>query len=178
MGSVHRDELEWHETNIAAIHPQFSPFTLDNNLAIITLIQAVVTTASLSPIQMPNPSQSNLPLIHSDGRVTGFGFTSTTGEFASDLKAAFQRVADSETCTTAFPHMTSFANRVFCSELSPNTVCAGDQGSAYAVDVAFRPVLMGICSFASSECDDTHPAVYVRVNEYREWIQDATGIIW
>lgn len=178
LGNIMRQLLEWRETNQALAHPQFNPSTLENNIALLLLPHAVVSSPAIAPVLMPTLAQSHLPLPNEAGRVTGFGFMSTQGNFATDLQVAFQRVVDTNECNAAFPQTQQFSQNVFCGSAEQSNICAGDQGAGYVVDVFFQPVLVGIASITDNSCSGSHPTVYTRVNQYRQWIQGNTGITW
>lgn len=160
------------------VHPEFDPSTLANNIAIIFLNTPVQNTANLSPATMPTTAQSSMPMTNESGRVSGYGFTSVTGIFANDLQMSFQRVTENSECMQAYPHVGNFMNSVFCGETNQGNICAGDQGAGFVIDVFFQPVLLGVASFTSQDCRNGAPAVYTRVNHYRNWIQQQTGISW
>lgn len=131
---------------------------------------------TVAPVALPSQSQSHMPLVNENGRVSGFGFTQGTGMFANELQMSFQRVTDSMECMAAFPHTQAFFNNVFCGESSNGNICAGDQGAGFVVDVFFQPVLLGVASFTTQQCNTNTPSVYLRVNQYRNWIQQTTGL--
>lgn len=178
MGNLNRNQLEWHESDRAVTHPEFDPNTLNNNLGIIFLARAIQPSNSLVPATMPNAAQASMPMTNESGRVSGFGFTQISSHFANDLQMSFQRVTDANECASAFPHLQTFMNNVFCGDSRNGNICAGDQGAGFVIDIFFQPVLLGVASFTSQDCRNGVPAVYTRVNQYRNWIQQQTGINW
>lgn len=123
-------------------------------------------------------AQASMPSSNENGRVAGFGFTALTGTFANALKMSFQPVAETAVCLSAFPHMQGFLADVFCGSTTDGNICAGDQGAGFVIDVFFQPVLFGVASFTNQDCRSGVPTVYTRVNQYRTWIQQQTGITW
>lgn len=178
LGSLNRAQLQWQESTRAVTHPEFNADLLNNNIGIIFLAQPIVPSATLIPATMPTMAQASMPMTNESGRVSGFGFTHITGNFATDLQMSFQRVTDTNECLAGFPHLQSFMQNVFCGDSNQGNICAGDQGAGFVIDVFFQPVLLGVASFTSQDCRNGAPAVYTRVNQYRNWIQQQTGIQW
>lgn len=178
LGNLNRSLLSWHDSTRAVTHNEFDPNTLNNNLGIIFLTMPIQSTATIVPAIMPTMAQSQMPMTNEFGRVSGFGFTQNTGNFANDLQVSFQRVTENNECAAAFPHVMNFMNNVFCGESSQGNICAGDQGSGFVIDIFFQPVLLGVASFTNQDCSSGAPGVYTRINQYRGWIQQQTGMTW
>ena len=170
--------MEWHESDHAVTHEDFDRETLDNNLGIIFLAEPITISPTLVPATMPTQAQSSMPMTNESGRVSGYGFTTATGTFATSMKMSFQRVMENNECANAFPHLQSHMFNVFCGETNQGNICAGDQGAGFVIDVFFQPVLLGVASFTRPDCANGAPAVYMRVNQYRDWIEEQTGIEW
>ncbi len=178
MGSLNRDELVWYETTEARTHESFEANTLNNNLAILILPQAIEITAAIAPATMPTNAQNLYPTVGHRGRVTGFGFLDITGGFATVLKVGFQNVISNTDCAAIWTHITPFSANVFCTSSAEANICAGDQGSGLTIHPTFDTILVGVASFTSGTCDHVNPAVYIRVNSYRTWIEGVTGVNW
>lgn len=178
LGSLQRDQLQWHESISAFTHFLFDPTLLYNNIAIIALPLPVQVNVFVAPARMPTLDQSNLPLPNQIARVNGFGMTSSNGAFATELQVLFQLIDNNDHCVAAFPFIESVQESVFCASMPNTNICFGDQGSGIVLDNLLPPVLVGIVSFTDINCDVETPTVYIRLNFYRGWIQTITGMNW
>ncbi|XP_059620305.1 chymotrypsin B-like [Phlebotomus argentipes] len=176
-GNVNRNQLEWRQTTQALAHPQFDHNTLNNNIAIITVMQPFNPTMNIQAIAMPTAQDTQVPFANEECRFNGFGFTGPTGPFSDQLLMGFKRVTTDQVCAQTYPHLGSFLNNNFCGlDAAQSTFCGGDQGTALVGMVRFQTVVVGLASFTNPNCQANSPGAFVRVSPYRNWIQQNTGV--
>ena len=83
------------------------------------------------------------------------------------------------TANNIAPDAIEFNNMQLCAfdPVTQRDTCQGDSGGPLVVDVDGKPELAGITSFGLG-CGSANsvPAVYTRVGDYADWINDITGI--
>lgn len=173
LGNVNRRELQWHESTTAISHPQYDPANFNNNIAVIILSTALefspwISAVRLTPISLPMPNQF--------GQVSGFGYTTSTGEFAKTLTVATQMVTEAETCIEAFSFVESFYDSIFCASAVTGNVGGGDQGSGFVQSIFLENVLTGLASTWRLDGRRDLPDVFVKVFSYKDWIYAVTGV--
>lgn len=138
LGSSNRYELKFFECREGKVHPDYDPVTLNNNIGIIYLKQAIDYTDTIRPIPMVAPN-TVLPFPLEQGTITGFGLThGNVNRFPSQLQQGYQRVVMATECNWRYPHLANVSTTThFCgiddNRDSPTNICSGDQGAAFAV---------------------------------------------
>ncbi|XP_059620301.1 chymotrypsin B-like [Phlebotomus argentipes] len=178
VGNVERDRLEWREATQALAHPLFDHNTLNNNIAIITVMQPFIAGFFVEAISMPLPTDIQVPFPNAHCRFDGFGFTGPTGPFSDQLLMGIKHVTTDQVCAQTYPHIAHSLVNNFCAQglQFESTFCQGDQGTALVSMVRFRLVVVGLASFTDGRCQGNIPGVFVRVTAYRNWIQQNTGL--
>ncbi|KAG5889543.1 hypothetical protein JTB14_024952 [Gonioctena quinquepunctata] len=154
------------------IHYNFNETTLENDIALITLPEAVTLSDEIQPIAIANEyDEENL-----SGKLmetAGWGLQSSTfNDTYSDVPLGIflRQIPNYEgDCYTTFKDKIQYTN-ICCGSHDghnfPTNICDGDFGGPLVVDGK----LVGIASFTSDICDAGHPNVFTNVAEYRTWI--------
>lgn len=149
VGDINRFALTSHSAIISHIHPGYNPANLDNNIAIIQIQIPIVSAVNVHPIELPLPGELLHPLENELGTVTGFGFTTNTGNFAEYLQQAFLRVQPQSVCLNEYPHLSPTIAAHFCTlydnQVTPANICGGDQGAPFFLILRGQNIL--VCFF-------------------------------
>ncbi|MFJ6633316.1 trypsin-like serine protease [Streptomyces sp. NPDC091376] len=161
-------------------HPQYSPYTIDNDVAVLTLTSTVPST--VKPLPLAQPTDSALYQAGLDGKVYGWGRTSSTEpNSGSDvLKVADADMVSDTDCAAAYPAPTQTAAKfikghMVCAGAAPTgddatteTTCNGDSGGPLVVGGK----LVGIVSWGDVDCSAAGKyGVYAKVSTYSAPVQ-------
>ncbi|MCX4513304.1 trypsin-like serine protease [Streptomyces sp. NBC_01619] len=161
-------------------HPQYSPYTIDNDVAVLTLTSPVPST--VKPLPLAQPTDSALYAAGLDGKVYGWGRTSSTEpNSASDvLKVADADMVSDTDCAAAYPAPTETAAKfinghMVCAGAAPTgedatteTTCNGDSGGPLVVGGK----LVGVVSWGDVDCSAAGKyGVYAKVSTYSAPVQ-------
>lgn len=135
-GSSQFNRLQYIESSIAYMHPNFNGNTMNDNLGIIVLPTAL-PRGLLRPIRMPTESEAaTFPRLNQEGRLVGFGLVKESNNTKlapnSVLKTVYLTVGAD--CAKHFPNTHTGKN--FCaSDDHPESMnlCRGDVGDAFVV---------------------------------------------
>ncbi|XP_053683485.1 chymotrypsin-like [Sabethes cyaneus] len=170
-------QLSMLTTTTATAHPNFNSATRANDIGIVTLVNSLVFSSTIYPITLPSLQESlQVPLENEQGTILGFGFTSGQSTATSDvLMRSLQRVTTNARCQQ---HYQITLPNHFCAEdtIEGSNICHGDLGAGFVTYVQGSQTLTGIASLVTQTCGNTAPTGYVRILQYRQWIQQMTGV--
>ena len=164
------------------IHADFNPGTLDNDIALIELIDAIDLAAcqahnncGLIDIIDGNAEGTVIP----EGTavwISGWGNTQRTGEavYSQVLQSAQINTVD---CLRGSYTSASITANMICAESSGKDTCAGDSGGPMVAlnNLGTGHVLVGLTSWGPGVCaTPNEPGVYTRLANYGEWIKATT----
>ncbi|MDI9886289.1 trypsin-like serine protease [Streptomyces sp. HNM0645] len=158
---------QWH-------HPQYSPYTVDNDVAVLTLTSPVPSTVKTLPLAQP--TDSALYQAGRDGKVYGWGRTSSTNPNSSSqtLKVADADIVSDASCAAAYPdgfikgHMVCAGAAPTGEDATSETTCNGDSGGPLVVGGK----LAGIVSWGDEDCSAAGKyGVYAKAATYSAPIQ-------
>ena len=159
------------------LHKEFDNITLDNDIALIELTEAIVYNDAIAPVCLPNGP----PPIGQICTTTGWGWTLKTGD-RTRLNELHPSILSNEKCGSV---------DYWGDHVTPNMVCAGFQGHGAGHGVcrgdSGGPLacnnngnspysLVGIVSWTANRCknpDGTKPSVFSKVYNYHDWIQNS-----
>ncbi|MDN3294496.1 trypsin-like serine protease [Streptomyces ficellus] len=153
-------------------HPAYSPYTLDADVAVLTLASPV----SVKPLPLAQPTDSALYQAGRDGKVYGWGRTSSTNPDSASqtLKVADADIVSDTNCAAAYPdgfikgHMLCAGAAPTGSDETSETTCNGDSGGPLVVGGK----LVGIVSWGDADCSAAGKyGVYAKVSTYSAPIQ-------
>lgn len=173
-GSSSFNRLQYVESFVAFMHPNYNGNTFNNNLAIIVLPTSL-PRGLIRPIQLPSEYDAAFPRQNQEGRLVGFGVVKeTNGTTKASPNAALKTVyltVGHQNCTRAFG--STDAARNFCASddnADSMQLCRGDVGNAFVVMRRGEPILAGLSSIVSKTCKPSEPTSFVRIQAYISWI--------
>uniref|UniRef100_A0A336K8Y2 CSON001568 protein n=1 Tax=Culicoides sonorensis TaxID=179676 RepID=A0A336K8Y2_CULSO len=152
--------------NVAEIilHPNLETDPLTNNLAIVKLATPLTFNENVKSIALPEPNIVISP--NSLATVSGFGLYDEEEElYPEKLQSGTVTIVGPTICTEAYAQLFPVKNQHLCStgDISP---CSGDEGSPLVQDNK----LIGVVSFGFDCQNSKYPTIYVRISEFRDFI--------
>ncbi|KAM4017458.1 chymotrypsin A-like [Anomaloglossus baeobatrachus] len=148
-------------------HPNYSPFTVKNDITLINLASPVKSIVEVSPVCVALATdnyEGGLKCV-----TTGWGLTDST---ASQTPARLQQVALSLLTNTECKKY--WGNKIhdvmICAGADGASSCMGDSGGPLVCQKDGSWTLVGIVSWGSCTCSPSSPGVYARVTELRDFI--------
>ncbi|CAG7819457.1 unnamed protein product [Allacma fusca] len=168
------------------VHPNYSPYTFDSDIAMIILDSPVEFSFHVRPVCFPESFNSLLEEYQIQegnvGTVVGWG-KREDGNLAETLQEAHIPVVNSRTCIESykefFESQTRYTN--FCAGYTNGTgVCNGDSGGGMVFPSGSGPdqryYIQGIVSAGvpdpddQTKCDTRQYALFTRVGRYADWL--------
>lgn len=155
-------------------HPAYAASPRVNDIGIIFLNADIVFDRFVQPITLPS---ADGPYLNEQLTVLGFGgFPGQNNR--EHLEAAFVRVVAPTRCETQFGN--HVVAQQFCGEDDRlrSDFCSDDLGGPAVVTVRGSEILAGIASIDRCLANNVPsvPALYTRVNFFRNWIREQTGV--
>ncbi|KAK0149751.1 Transmembrane protease serine 9 [Merluccius polli] len=159
--------------NIAEIiiHPEFNPFSGDNDICLLRLSSPVEFTNYIMPVCLAAQSST----IHAGtvSWVTGWGNINSGVSLPSpqNLQEVDVPVVGNRQCHCNYGEGTITDNMI-CAGLSTGgkDSCQGDSGGPLVSKQGNQWILIGVVSFGRGCAEAEFPGVYARVSPYNEWI--------
>ncbi|XP_055608185.1 collagenase-like [Uranotaenia lowii] len=157
-----------------AAHPDYDPNTLQNDIALVHLPEAVEFTDRIAPVALPAGNDDYT------GRVaiaSGFGLTRTAGSPADRLKFAPLNVISNGACRFFYPGGTVQPTTLCCRGDNRRSTCNGDSGGPLTLEDNGQTALIGVVSFGNrfAGCDAGFPVGFTRVTEFVDYIEENTA---
>lgn len=115
-----------------------------------------------------------LPLVGTQGQVTGFGAMATEPfEFPDKVQSMFQTVISIEECREMLGPLGSLLQTDhFCAinHMDQATACNFDEGNGFVVSHEGVNYVVGVLSFITNMCRPQYPVVYTKLQMYSSWI--------
>lgn len=166
--------------NIRIIHPQYNPQTFANNLALIRLPVNITTTQPfLASIRLPTLSQATTTFVNNIAQISGFGRLNDNTPPSEVLRFARTRIISQNECAGIFGSATANVNTLctYGADFNQQGPCANDNGGPLVLQENNGQTLIGVQSFISGQgCNAAHPAGYVRIGPFIQWIAQNAGI--
>ncbi len=160
------------------LHEDFNRTTMDNDIALIKLTQAIEYNEVIAPVCLP----TSPPPVGEICTTTGWGLQLGIGNrllATTHLKQLPSPIISNEVCRS---------QRYWGDRITPNMVCAGYRGHGACVGDSGGPIvcnnngaspysLVGVTSHVAELCrnpDGKSPSVFANVYNYLEWIQTTT----
>lgn len=163
--------------NQVSIGTGYNPANRHNDIAILRLVNPIIPTADVHPIQLPPINVQNLilPLENEEGQVAGFGFQTLGGTGPNNfLYRGYQRTTTAARCLSWYLWSNDFG---FCAEddVEGSNGCQGDIGNPFVISYRRQDMLVGLLSIHPS-CGSRSPAAYTRITHFRAWIEAELAI--
>lgn len=146
-------------------HEQWNEMTIDNDIALLILTDALEYGPTIQPIQLP--FQGFAPSPGSAAIVSGWGLTSAGGSQSDQLKFVVIPMVADAICQNKMDQMNP--STMICAGGDTSTFtgpCNMDSGGPLVVS----DILQGIVSWGYGCNNAESPSVFARVSEYRHWI--------
>ncbi|XP_028678971.1 trypsin-1-like [Erpetoichthys calabaricus] len=143
-------------------HPNYNPYTIDNDVMLIKLSRAAVLDENIQPVHLPSECAAAGTVC----TVSGWGDTlsSVSGD---QLQCVEVPILTTAVCQSSYPGM--ITENMFCAGYleGGKDSCQGDSGGP----VVCNGVLQGVVSWGYGCAERNHPGVYAKVCNYTDWIQ-------
>nr|ACR15971.2 serine protease 37 [Mamestra configurata] len=153
------------------LHENYIPSPPINDIAMLYLPQNVVSSSIIAPIALPSGAQLDEDFAGDIGIASGFGKTADIGGVVPNQPLSYVDlpVISNEVCAQTFGGFVLPSNVCTSGEGGKN-ICSGDSGGPLAITRDDKPLLIGITSFGTSQCEGGHPSAYARVTFYMDWV--------
>ncbi|XP_033927490.1 transmembrane protease serine 12 [Melopsittacus undulatus] len=157
------------------VHPGFKRDTFENDIALLELSTAVRYGSTIQPICLL-PTHW-YPHSHSGTQcfISGWGRTKEQGKISAVLQEAQVEIIPSEVCNSDDAYRGLVNDNMICagSLWGGTDTCQGDSGGPLACyhPPTNRFYLLGIASFGVGCGRPLFPGIYVRLSQYRRWLQ-------
>ncbi|KAL7867201.1 hypothetical protein AOLI_G00150150 [Acnodon oligacanthus] len=163
-GAVQMEVASYHP------HPLYSSVTMDYDILLLKLREAVTVGQTISPISIPQSNQdvpANTICI-----AVGWGKTGTFRPLSNCLQETKIRIVSSKECKIVWGQ---FANSLKLCAVHPGGICSGDSGGP----LVCNNIAVGISSFIQLRgCDvPTLPNVFAKISAFLPWIKSIVGYV-
>ncbi|KAJ8676683.1 hypothetical protein QAD02_012470 [Eretmocerus hayati] len=159
---------EQHQIAQIIVHEDYNESLVDNDIALIKVTKPIEFKDSQKPI----PIATQPPRAGQEMEIAGFGREGDKLATSDVVKLAVVPVVDQQVCAKNYAQDGGITENMFCAGVGTADSCSGDSGGPGIINGR----LAGIVSFGKSCNDPEHPGVYTRVQKYRRWIENYTGI--
>lgn len=153
------------------VHPDYDPETVDNDVALLRLPEAIKLGQGAGLACLPKPSQS-LPLTQKC-TIIGWGKERSSHVFGTEvLHEAEVPIVKTSTCREVYEDYFITEN-MFCAGYRKGRIdsCAGDSGGPLLCPVGDRWTIFGITSFGEGCGKRGKYGIYTKVPNYVSWIE-------
>ncbi|XP_065361091.1 brachyurin-like [Calliphora vicina] len=160
------------------VHEDYDEATLDNDIALIRLTEAVVYNEYISNIKLPKNVGPYPSYAGEMARISGWGKESSAATNITNI-LRYADVCIQPNFICYIQYFGSIKSTNICAYgLLLKATCNGDSGGPLAFKVGDDYVLIGIVSFGFVlGCDRGWSSGFTRVTSYMPWIYSKTGII-
>lgn len=155
-----------------AVHPQYNPRTLNNDIAILYLPVHVSFSDAIRPIALPSASWRDVDFTGHWLQTAGYGrysdlSTPTTNTMVRNI---FLQAISMQQCRAIY------GNAILDSNICTNGaggvgICQGDSGGPLTYSFQGQDVLIGVSSFVARDgCELGFPSAFARVTSFIDWI--------
>ncbi|GBP42995.1 Trypsin, alkaline C [Eumeta japonica] len=153
------------------VHPQFKPFTYENDLAIAILAKQLTFSDAIRQGAVPPMNTEIKP--DSPCMLVGWGATETRGEPSEQLMRVGMFTVDHDVCKSRYAGLgATITNSMICAgrlDTGGADGCHGDSGGP----LIYQGLIVGLVSFGHECGHPYYPGVYTKVASHTEWIVNA-----
>ncbi|RDW92774.1 serine protease [Aspergillus mulundensis] len=170
--SFHNTGGEIVNVSAIAVHPAYSAGMVDNDIAVLTLGQALEFKPGIEPIALP-ASGSTALAAGEEVVVSGWGTETETGSLSRVLRAVAVAVTTMAECRAAHGEK-YITESMFCAGVAGGgkDACYGDSGGP----VVGGGVLVGVVSWGKGCARPGYPGVYASAAYLRDFIAAVAGV--
>uniref|UniRef100_A0A8D0GF93 trypsin n=1 Tax=Sphenodon punctatus TaxID=8508 RepID=A0A8D0GF93_SPHPU len=145
-------------------HPQYSSYSLNNDIMLIKLSTPATLTRDISPISLPSACAS----AGTNCLISGWGNTLSNGyNYPDELQCLEAPILTDAECETAYPGQITGSMMCVGYLEGGKDSCQGDSGGP----VVCNGELQGIVSWGIGCALTGYPGVYTKVCNYIDWIE-------
>jgi len=155
-------------------HPDYDPWTTDNDIALLRL----VTNSSQPTVALPGQGEQALYNNGQNAMVMGWGITDVaTNTFGDVLQKLQVSVIGSNTCNSSSSYDGQITSNMICAGFlsGGKDACQGDSGGPLVANDNGVWRQIGVVSWGDGCALPDLPGVYTKVANYINWIQNETG---
>lgn len=145
----------------------------------LQLATSVALSASIQTVRLPSFSQQGYSFNGYQGRIAGFGYTSSEGPISNQLLWINSRIILNYECAAIFGSSVVVESTI-CAygwDSTSHSACLGDSGGAIVIQEIDGYTQIGTISFLSEYgCEAGYPFGASRTSYYLDWISSVTGI--
>jgi Ca2+-binding RTX toxin-like protein len=166
------DEGERLRVDSITVHPDWADGGLDHDFALLGL----ESSSSFAAVDLP--ADTGFETAGTPATVIGWGDTSASGSFPSELQEVTVPIVADADCAAAYPLDFDAATMLCAGDLDDGGVdaCQGDSGGPLFVTGGEGWVQVGVVSWGDGCALAGYPGVYSRVSAAQPWITSVTGI--
>ncbi|XP_041801752.1 trypsin-3 [Chelmon rostratus] len=147
-------------------HPDYNSTTNNNDIMLIKLKAPVYLNSYVSIALLPRQGASI-----AEGRmcrVSGWGYTSPTGQIPATLRTVKLPIVSTKKCNSSESFDGRITENMLCAGFSAGgkDACKGDSGGPLICEGR----VYGVVSWGSGCAEAQFPGVYTAVSKYRRWI--------
>ncbi|GAA6080705.1 chymotrypsin A-like [Tachysurus ichikawai] len=153
-------------------HPNYNPFTINNDVALIKLASPAQLNTRVSPVCLAETSdnfQGGMKCVTSGWGLTRYNAANTP---ALLQQAALPLLTNTD-CQRYWGN--KITDLMVCAGASGASSCMGDSGGPLVCQKSGVWTLVGIVSWGSGTCSTSTPGVYARVSQLRSWIDQTVA---
>jgi secreted trypsin-like serine protease len=157
-------------------HPNYNPYSLDNDVALLKLSSPATLNTRVETVPLlVSPTQDAQAAPGTAAWVTGWGTTAFGGSTSNVLLEVSVPIVTNQTCSQAYWGIT---DNMICAgyEEGGKDACQGDSGGPLVVPNGDGWLLAGLVSFGDGCAKPGKYGVYARVSRYVDWIQQQTSM--
>jgi len=161
--STEEDTQQIIDVKSIVVHPDFSYYTLVNDVSIIHLAEPAVLNKYVQPINLPEKDASP----EGYTKIIGWGTLKSGGQTPDILQKAKVKVVDFEECAEAYGSSSnSVREGMMCAAAPGKDSCQGDSGGPL-----FKGrTLLGLTSWGYGCAQEKYPGVYTNVSSFVDFI--------
>jgi len=155
-------------------HKDYDPLTNNNDIALLELNN----DASVTPVKIITPSQSELNAPGVLSTVTGWGNTYESGRTTPTLMEVGVKIISNRECNSPLSYAGNITSKMLCAGFRQGgkDACQGDSGGPLVVpNRKGGYILAGIVSWGDGCARPGKYGVYTRITEFTNWIQSRTS---
>lgn len=161
------------ETSTIAMHPEYNPRTLANDIAMLYLPFRVTLSKAVQTVALPGASFANFDFTGMRAKASGYGRYSDATNPTTDttVRHVLLQIITLQQCRSVFGSIVLESN-ICTSGTGGVGICRGDSGGPLTIRVGHRDVLIGVSSFvANNGCELGFPSAFARTTSYMKWIK-------
>ncbi|XP_058831360.1 trypsin-3-like [Topomyia yanbarensis] len=148
------------------VHPNYDDWTLDWDIAVLRLGQALTFGATIQPITLPNKSfQIEQGALAS---IAGWGGLYYQGPSTNRLQKVAVPIVRNVACRKAYANFGAILPFHLCAGSAGFDACQGDSGGP----LVYKGQVIGIVSWGYGCAFNGYPTVYTRVSEFVDFIEE------